>query len=414
MIQGISHITLVVKDIEKTSLLFQYLLDATEIYSSDKKNFSLSKEKFLLVDGIWIALMQGESISRTYNHIAFHVQTKELPHLKERVRFLGMEVLPGRTREKGEGDSVYFCDYDGHLFELHSGLLEDRVSLYRSEEGVKIARFVQGSGSIRLWVESIGDQSLPAVVLVAGAGAHAHFWSDEFCKRIVEAGYCVIRFDHRDTGYSSSVDYRKNPYTVFDLATDVLSILDAFHIEKAHVVGHSMGGIIAQILGCYHQNRIKSFVSMSVATVGGYHPSKEVMNLLLENKLTQSFDESIHGFMNSWKLLNGELPLDEEMATKYTKEMYDRSFHQVGVAWNHIQAQNNLGTLVEELKACSVPRLFLHGEKDVLISAESGKKSAAQANNAPFECISHMGHMFFHLDTQKAIANRLVEFFVTV
>ena len=228
--------------------------------------------------------------------------------------------LKRRSRKNEEGSSIYFYDYDNHLFEIHSGSLDLRLSLYQSVEGRKTCRYISSIDSIRLWVESIGDPSRTPVVLIAGAGAHAHFWTNEFCEKIASAGYFVVRFDHRDTGYSSAVDYEKNPYTVFDLVSDVLSILDFFQITKAHIVGHSMGGMITQLLACRHPDRVASFVSMSVATVGPItHSSKEIMKVLLENNPTQNFEESLDGFMRSWKILNGDVPFDAEMAEAYTR-----------------------------------------------------------------------------------------------
>jgi len=275
-----------------------------------------------------------------------------------------------------------------------------------------ITRYVSSKAPIRLWVEGIGEQSNPAVILIAGAGAHAHFLTDAFCQEIIRAGYFVLRFDHRDTGYSSAVDYAKNPYTVFDLVDDVLAILDAFGIARAHVVGHSMGGNIAQLLACRHPERLISFASLSCATVGSQaSPPEDVMKPLLENKPTQNFETSLEGFMRSWKILNGDMPLDREMATAYTKELYTRSFHPVGVAWNHIHAQANIPDRTEELGKMTVPGLFLHGEKDMLASPVGGKLTARATKNGGFELIPKMGHMFFDRALESLIAKRLVQHF---
>ena len=80
--------------------------------------------------------------------------------------------------------------------------------------------------SIYLHIENFGNSNNPAVILISGAGASARFWTDEFCNKLVGSGYFVIRFDHRDQGLSSAVDYEKYPYTVMDIAADVISILD--------------------------------------------------------------------------------------------------------------------------------------------------------------------------------------------
>lgn len=129
-IRGLSHITFVCKNIEKTSHMFQHIFDADEIYSSGDKTFSISKEIFLDVAGIWIAIMEGDPVSKTYNHVAFHVDDKALPVIEEKIHSLGLTVFPGRKRDEAEGKSLYFYDYDNHLFELHTGNLADRLKHY--------------------------------------------------------------------------------------------------------------------------------------------------------------------------------------------------------------------------------------------------------------------------------------------
>ncbi|EAF5659141.1 FosX/FosE/FosI family fosfomycin resistance thiol transferase [Listeria innocua] len=131
MISGLSHITLIVKDLNKTTTFLEEIFDAEEIYSSGDDTFSLSKEKFFLIAGLWICIMEGESLQeRTYNHIAFQIQAEEMDEYIERIKSLGMEIKPERARVKGEGRSVYFYDYDNHLFELHAGTLEERLKRY--------------------------------------------------------------------------------------------------------------------------------------------------------------------------------------------------------------------------------------------------------------------------------------------
>ena len=130
-IHGLSHITFICKDLTKMANLLKTVFNAEEIYSSDNKNFSLSKEKFFLIGNIWIAIMEGESVHKTYNHIAFKVSDDDLKIFREKILSLGLEILPGRTRDKAEGNSLYFYDYDNHLFELHSGDLDTRLDHYK-------------------------------------------------------------------------------------------------------------------------------------------------------------------------------------------------------------------------------------------------------------------------------------------
>ena len=134
MIESISHITFVVSDLERMSDFLTRIFDAKERYSSDGREFSLSREKFFQIDGFWVAIMEGEALTeKSYNHIAFKIPESDYEKYLDRISCLGVEILDGRDRVKGEGRSIYFYDYDNHLFELHTGNLEDRLKLYKSD-----------------------------------------------------------------------------------------------------------------------------------------------------------------------------------------------------------------------------------------------------------------------------------------
>ncbi len=131
MIDGISHLTFIVKDLERASTFFRSIFDAEEIYSSGDNTFSLAREKFFLIGGLWIAIMEGDSLSeRTYNHVAFKIREEEFGVYETRVQSLGVDFKPPRTRIEGEGRSLYFYDFDNHLFELHTGTLSERLARY--------------------------------------------------------------------------------------------------------------------------------------------------------------------------------------------------------------------------------------------------------------------------------------------
>lgn len=131
MIQGISHITFIVKDLEKMTKLLTAIFGAEEVYYSEEKTFSISKEKFFLINGLWIAIMEGEPLAeRTYNHIAFKINEEDFELYENRIKNLGVDFRVGRSRVEGEGSSLYFYDYDNHLFELHTGTLKQRLQRY--------------------------------------------------------------------------------------------------------------------------------------------------------------------------------------------------------------------------------------------------------------------------------------------
>ncbi|HEY8099220.1 MAG TPA: FosX/FosE/FosI family fosfomycin resistance hydrolase [Burkholderiaceae bacterium] len=131
--QGISHITFIVHDLELMASFLCKGLRAKEVYDSRSKNFSLSREKFFLIGDIWVVAMEGDPpIEKTYQHIAFKVSEHDLPKYEANLRALGVEFKPSRTRVPGEGLSLYFYDFDNHLFELHTGTIEERLVRYNT------------------------------------------------------------------------------------------------------------------------------------------------------------------------------------------------------------------------------------------------------------------------------------------
>ena len=133
MIQGLSHLTFIVRDLDKMARVITEVLGGEEIYSSGDATFSTAREKFFVAGGIWIACMEGESLpSRTYNHVAFKVSETDLERARVAAERLGLDVRAPRPRVDGEGQSLYFHDHDNHLFELHTGTLEERLARYGS------------------------------------------------------------------------------------------------------------------------------------------------------------------------------------------------------------------------------------------------------------------------------------------
>ena len=129
-IRGISHLTFIVRDLDRTARLLTEGLGAEEVYDSASRNFSLSREKFFLLCGVWLAFMEGSPAGRSYRHVAFEVDAADLPRYETRLRSLGAEIKPPRSRVEGEGMSLYFYDYDDNLFELHAGTLDERLARY--------------------------------------------------------------------------------------------------------------------------------------------------------------------------------------------------------------------------------------------------------------------------------------------
>ena len=130
-IAGISHLTFLVRDLERTARLLVDGLGAREVYDSGERTHSLSPEKFFILGGVWLVAMEGEPpAGRSYRHVAFQVDAEDLPGYRARLERLGVEIRPPRPRIEGEGESLYFYDFDDHLFELHTGSLESRLAAY--------------------------------------------------------------------------------------------------------------------------------------------------------------------------------------------------------------------------------------------------------------------------------------------
>jgi fosfomycin resistance protein FosX len=130
-IQGISHNTFVVRDLEKAASFFKDIFAAEEVYSSGSETFSLSREKFLVIGKFWIAIMQGEhQTQKSYNHMAFKIDELDFDKYLQKVQSAGVELKEPRSRIEGEGRSIYFYDFDNHLFEFHTGTLEERLKQY--------------------------------------------------------------------------------------------------------------------------------------------------------------------------------------------------------------------------------------------------------------------------------------------
>ncbi len=135
MVSGLSHITLITRDLERMEKILVTVLDARKVYDSGQDTHSLSPERFFLVGpadaAIWIATMLGDvKLDRSYNHVAFKIDECELDDKLDAILSLGLDVRPPRPRIAGEAQSIYFYDDDNHLFELHTGTLDCRLQAY--------------------------------------------------------------------------------------------------------------------------------------------------------------------------------------------------------------------------------------------------------------------------------------------
>ena len=141
MIEGLSHITFITSDLDRMEEVLVSVIAARKVYDSGEATFSLSKERFFLAGpedaAIWIAIMEGDPLAtKTYNHVAFKIAAIDYERARARIVALGLEMREGRSRVTGEGESLYFYDHDNHLFELHTGTLEERLRRYAAGRAI--------------------------------------------------------------------------------------------------------------------------------------------------------------------------------------------------------------------------------------------------------------------------------------
>ena len=266
---------------------------------------------------------------------------------------------------------------------------------------------VATNGPIDIWYESKmpKDSVKGTILLVMGLGASAMIWSNEFIQPFLEAGYQVIRYDNRDTGLSTWVeDWDENdPYTLEDMAKDGMAVLDALGIRKAHVVGASMGGMIAQRMAISHADRVASLTSIMSS---GYvmdpdiEPVSEELNqeyikVGLKYLLNRSEENVVKFHISNQQLLKGDGPYmtnvkGSAQATLY--ELRKRKGYSRSTVDQQMKAITVSGSRLEELGKITVPTLILHGKADPLVGFQHAQKYAPLIPNAETLFIEGMGH----------------------
>ncbi len=266
------------------------------------------------------------------------------------------------------------------------------------------------SDGLPIWYESITPADYPkgVVMLLMGTGGDALIWPPQFVQAFVQAGYQLIRTDHRGTGMSDWVKNwdRKNPYTIADMAGDALAVLDALQIEKAHLVGLSMGGMIAQEIAIQQPERV---ASLTLLMTSGYIGDPELPGLSSRYFLTSL----LKGLpLLKYRLLGGEKNLIKERLAKTIAAsgydgldiretavlvLYDlrrrRGINLRG-AWQHQTAVTISGSRYEKLKTVNVPTLVIHGTADQIIPIAHGQKLVATIPTAKGIWLDGLGHIF--------------------
>ncbi|MHA1489228.1 MAG: alpha/beta fold hydrolase [Promethearchaeota archaeon] len=265
--------------------------------------------------------------------------------------------------------------------------------------------------NIEIEYETFGDPSSKPLLLIMGLGSQMIRWDVEICELLVNCGFYVIRFDNRDVGLSTKLEEAGEPdvmklfmaaqkgepisapYTLDDMADDAIGVLDALNIQKAHICGASMGGMITQIIGYRHPLRVLSLCSIMSSTGNPDlpPPKPEAMKILLAPAPTER-EANIEGSIKRMRVLYGSgFPFNEKKARKIVTESYDRCFYPPGYI-RQIAAIMATGNRREKVATIKAPTLVIHGGDDPLVSIEGGKDTAKAINGSKLLIIDGMGH----------------------
>lgn len=263
------------------------------------------------------------------------------------------------------------------------------------------------ANGIDIAFDTFGDKSLPPVILIMGLSSQMIIWEDDFCSRLAARGYWVIRFDNRDVGKSTRLDKMGMPrfkdilkgmrtgmqYTLNDMSDDTLGLIEALGIPSAHIVGASMGGMIAQILAMEHPERVRTLTIIMSSTGNPLlpPPTPEAIQYLFLPFPTQRADYIEH-FIQMWRILNGgELPIEEERLLELAERTFERGVSPIASA-RQLAAIYASGSRKDMLASLSIPTLVIHGENDPLLPLECGRDVAKSIPGSKLKIIPGMGH----------------------
>jgi pimeloyl-ACP methyl ester carboxylesterase len=277
------------------------------------------------------------------------------------------------------------------------------------------------ANGIDIEYDTFGDSSSPPVVLIMGLGVQMTLWDPEFCEAIADRGYYVIRFDNRDIGLSTWFDDTGvsdinevitgnvvAPYSLGDMAADTAGLLDALGITSAHIVGASMGGMIAQTFAIAYPTKTRTLTSIMSTTgdpsVG--QPSPEALAALIGPAPTTREEAIERGVAVSNVIGSPGYPVDESFLREYAASAYDRAFHPSGQV-RQLAAVIAQPNRTETLQSVNAPTLVIHGADDPLVNPSGGQATADAIRDAKLKIVPGMGH-----DIPPALYEEIVDSFV--
>ena len=265
---------------------------------------------------------------------------------------------------------------------------------------------IAAANGIELAYDEHGDPGGEPMLLIMGLATQMIYWDEDFCALLGERGYRVIRFDNRDIGHSTKLDhagvpgtsamalgYGKPAYRLSDMADDTVGLMDHLGIDSAHVVGASMGGMIAQQTAIDHPDRVRSLCSIMASTGDRRYrfPRWRAFALVMAKPPTTR-DAYIEQVVRTFKAIGSPAyPMDEARFRELAGIGYDRSFHPQGTA-RQLHAINCSGNRTRALRGVEAPALVIHGTSDPLVRPIGGRETARAIPNARLRMIEGMGH----------------------
>jgi len=279
------------------------------------------------------------------------------------------------------------------------------------------------TNGIELEYEVFGAVGARPLVLIMGLGAQMILWDDEFCAALAARGHRVVRFDNRDVGLSTKIDGWRTvdvvaamgawalgrpvaaPYTLSDMAADIVGLLDALGFAGAHVVGASLGGMIAQTLAIEHPQRVLSLTSIMSTTGNPRLPRArpEAAAALLQPPPRDREGAMARAVKVFRTIGSPGFPLDEARVRERAGRSFDRCSHPAGVA-RQMLAVLASGSRVDALRRVIVPTLVIHGTDDPLVPLAAGVETAHLVPGAELVLIEGMGH-----DLPRAVWGRVID-----
>lgn len=249
------------------------------------------------------------------------------------------------------------------------------------------------ANGIDIEYETFGQSDSPPVLLIMGLGSQMTAWDTRLCQKIADLGFYVIRYDNRDVGLSSWFDEAGASYSIADMADDAAGLLDHLALDSAHIVGISMGGMIAQTFAIKYPQRTQTLTSIMSTTgdhaVGQAHP--EAVAVLLMSP-PSSRDEAIEQSVVLWRTIGSPgFAFDENYVRERAGAAYDRAFHPSGTG-RQLAAVLAQPDRTVELGALTMPVLVIHGEEDPLVDPSGGRATAAAIAEAQLTMMPGMGH----------------------